>query len=114
MGGGRISSDKNKTDRYGKKYSWIAYSEISGKLSDEGSLEDWGDERTIDVNIDPSFPEAVPQGKFVDIDLLGTNIANEKDWLSLKGLDEMQPFLCLDQLNKRGLHLAVLYSTYGG
>ena len=98
MGGGRIGGDKNKTDRYGKKYSWIAYYEISGKLGDEGSLEDWGDERTIDVNIDPSFPEVIPQCKIIDVDLLGANVKNIEDWLSIKGLNEILPFLRLDQL----------------
>lgn len=39
------------------------------------------------------------QGKIVDIDLLGANVENVDDWLSIKGLDEMQSFLCLDQLN---------------
>lgn len=47
-----------KTDRYGKKYSWIAYFEMYGVRQDEGTLPDWRTgERTPDADIDPSFPE---------------------------------------------------------
>jgi len=49
-----------KTDRYGKKYSWIAYFELYGYRDDLGLLEDeyiGDDPRTSDVDIDPSFPE---------------------------------------------------------
>ncbi|MCK4655172.1 MAG: hypothetical protein KAU01_12085 [Candidatus Cloacimonetes bacterium] len=48
-----------KTDRYGKKYSWIAFYEMAGHRSDLGMLKDWDDEdefRISDVDIDPSFP----------------------------------------------------------
>ena len=48
-----------KTDRYGKKYSWIAFFEMYGFRSDEGTLpEERAGERTSDADIDPSFPEA--------------------------------------------------------
>jgi hypothetical protein len=45
-----------KTDRYGKKYSWIAFYELAGYRSDRGLLDN--DERLSDADIDPSFPEA--------------------------------------------------------
>lgn len=49
-----------RTDRYGKKYSWIAYFEMYGLRLDEGKLPEWcAGERTPDVDIDPSFPEPV-------------------------------------------------------
>lgn len=54
-------SDGGKTDRYGKKYSWIAFFEMYGV---RGDLELLGDhrsrERSSDCDIDPSFP-AEPQ-----------------------------------------------------
>src|SRR5262249_49723503 len=50
---GRNSS---KTDRYGKKYAWIAFYELAGYRSDVGLL-DLGGCRISDADIDPSFPE---------------------------------------------------------
>lgn len=49
---------ESKTDRYGKKYSWIAYFEMYGIHETRGLLDEWRrDERTSDTDIDPSFPE---------------------------------------------------------
>lgn len=48
-----------KIDRYGKKYSWIAFYEMAGYRSDLGLLKKWENEdelRTSDTDIDPSFP----------------------------------------------------------
>lgn len=46
-----------KIDRYGKKYSWIAFYEMYGWKADRGLLDDWREkERCSDVSIDPSFP----------------------------------------------------------
>ena len=62
-----------KTDRYGKKYAWIAYFEMYGLREDRGLLPEWRrGERTPDVDIDPSFPEPAKKcvldlrGVFVD------------------------------------------------
>lgn len=53
------SREALKTDRYGKKYSWIAFFEMYGLRSDEGTLPDWrAGERPSDADIDPSFPES--------------------------------------------------------
>ena len=47
-----------KIDRYGKKYSWIAFYEMYGWKADRGLLDDWRDnERCSDVSIDPTFPK---------------------------------------------------------
>jgi hypothetical protein len=51
-------SEKSRVDRYGKKYSWIAFFEMYGLRFDRGTLPEWRmQERTSDVDIDPSFPE---------------------------------------------------------
>jgi len=50
---GRNSS---KTDRYGKKYAWIAFYELAGYRADVGLL-DLGGIRISEADIDPSFPE---------------------------------------------------------
>lgn len=46
-----------KTDRYGKKYSWIAFYEVAGRLSLNGKLPNPSEARISDTDIDPSFPE---------------------------------------------------------
>ena len=53
----RYENDK-KIDRYGKKYSWIAFYEMYGWRSDRELLDEWrGNERCSDVSIDPTFPK---------------------------------------------------------
>lgn len=57
-GGVSRMPDGNNTDRYGKKYSWIAYFELYGERKGLGLLdEDRACERLSDADIDPSFPE---------------------------------------------------------
>ncbi len=56
--------NSGKIDRYGKKYSWIAFYEMAGYRSDLGLLKGWDDEdefRISDVDIDPSFPIELKQ-----------------------------------------------------
>ena len=49
--------NRPKTERYGKKYSWIAYYELAGQRLDEGALELWGERFAADI--DPGFPEPI-------------------------------------------------------
>jgi len=59
-GASRSRSDKRKIDRYGKKYSWIAYFEMWGWRLDNGLLSSWrSDNRPSDADIDPSFAGAI-------------------------------------------------------
>lgn len=54
----RRSEFSGKVDRYGKKYSWIAFYEVAGLVQDErlvGPVVDHA--RTSDIDIDPSFPD---------------------------------------------------------
>ena len=53
------NEESGKTDRYGKKSSWIAFYEMAGIRHDLGLFKGWDDEfefRISDVDIDPSFP----------------------------------------------------------
>ena len=80
---GRTVEEHLKIDRYGKKYSWIAYFELQGWLQDQGLLkkrEDYG--RTWDVDIDPSFPKPTPEHRLVSADLLGTPGFSLTQWIS--------------------------------
>jgi DNA replication protein DnaC len=53
---GRSDGGK-KIDRYGKKYSWIAFFEVAGRRRLAGTLPDRHDIRISDTDIDPSFSE---------------------------------------------------------
>jgi hypothetical protein len=55
----RPGGERAKTERYGKKYGWIAYYELVGRLDDAGIVRDrWiGAGRIVTPDIDPSFPE---------------------------------------------------------
>jgi len=59
MNGLDRSEKPTKVDRYGKKYSWIAYYEMYGFREVNGFLsEDRIKERMSDISMDPSIPEA--------------------------------------------------------
>ncbi len=62
--GPRMGNDKHKVDRYGKKYSWIAYFEMWGVRYAQGLLAEERSARPSDADIDPTFPLAA-----VSIDL---------------------------------------------
>ena len=77
------SRDEEKIDRYGKKYSWIAYFEVAGLREDSGKLTDYFDEegRISDSDIDPSFPSAPhtwapPLNRY-----FGKSIKKPVDWI---------------------------------
>ncbi len=90
----RSSNDPKKTDRYGKKYSWIAYFEMAGLLHDLGVIDrTYGRERTSDVDIDPSFPERVLKYKLFDSDLLGSPDTGMADWIANGEQPDMAPYL---------------------
>ena len=104
---GRTASDKHKTDRYGKKYSWIAYFEMSGLLHDQGVLEDWP-ERTSLVDIDPSFPERVAKGHIIKSDILGDTEMEMEEWIKNGPLPNIYPYLHLTEvLEKQGPWIAL-------
>ncbi|WP_295023609.1 hypothetical protein [Sulfurimonas sp.] len=76
-----------KIDRYGKKYSWIAFYEMAGYRSDLGLLKGWNDKdefRISDVDIDPSFPIELRQyNLFEDMNnknFLGNETSAPEEW----------------------------------
>lgn len=79
--GHRMRNDKDKVDRYGKKYSWIAYFEMWGIRSARGLLAGERSDRPSDADIDPTFPtEAVS----IDVtlpDLFSGQPTVPGDWL---------------------------------
>lgn len=71
---------ESKTDRYGKKYSWIAFFEMYGLRQDQGSLPEWRD-RPSDADIDPSFPERARTWQPPLPDLFAFAPSEPRDWL---------------------------------
>lgn len=52
------SEHPSKIDRYGKKYSWIAFYEMYGYREANGLLRDWADDHRIsEITFDPSIPK---------------------------------------------------------
>lgn len=75
------SEKPGKIDRYGKKYSWIAFYEVAGLVQDKRSIGPVFDHaRMSDTDIDPSFPdnarELSPQLK-----LLFPKNQSPKEWI---------------------------------
>ena len=81
--GGYGPEEPGKTDRYGKKYSWIAFFEMYGVRQDERRLAEWRlEERISDCDIDPSFPEQVPEWNPELPDLFSEPYTNPVTWLA--------------------------------
>lgn len=85
--GSRMGDDKRKVDRYGKKYSWIAYFEMWGVRYAQGFL---GEERSArpsgaGADIDPTFPLEAASIDLSLPDLFGGQPAGAGDWI-VRGL----------------------------
>ena len=87
-------NESHDVDRYGKKYSWIAYYEMAGYRDDKGLLEeDFKEPRIYDVDIDPSFPENKNEFQLVKQGLLGNRKWSIKKWILNGGLPKIKPYL---------------------
>ncbi len=95
----RIGGDAKKIERYGKKYSWIAFFEMSGLLQDQGMLENWI-ERTSYVDIDPSFPERVTRDHLITVDFLGDPEMDMKEWIANGPSPNVDPYLQLGEVQQ--------------
>ena len=70
-------------DRYGKKYSWIAYFEMWGERDASRKLPDWRQgSRTSDCDVDPTFPKAPPDWEPPLPDLFGPPATTTEDWVT--------------------------------
>lgn len=104
---GRIRSENYRSrgervhvERYGKKYSWIAYFEIAGLRMDNNLVEDWGEFRFSDADIDPSFPERTKNKKFVIKDYLGDPKQPLLEWYLNGGQPDIKEYLVVNNLPK--------------
>jgi hypothetical protein len=76
----RTASNAKRVERYGKKYSWIAYYEIAGFLHDKAALASWMSPRSF-LDIDPSFPDQIMKGNVIDTDFLGEREIKTEEWI---------------------------------
>jgi hypothetical protein len=84
------ASDGGKTDRYGKKYAWIAFFELAGHRADLGLIEYREDEL---VDIDPSFPDPLPELQLVEESFLGDTERDTNTWILDGGVPNLAPYL---------------------
>jgi len=90
---------RGKTDRYGKKYSWIAFYELAGFRQDLGLLDEWYDDARIsDADIDPSFPVEVQEYNLIQADFLRDRDLPVEEWILHGGLPDLEPYLIIDEL----------------
>lgn len=90
----RTSDEHEKIDRYGKKYSWIAYFELGGWLKDQGLLnKNWDEDRPWDLDIDPSFPSPMAEHQVISVDLLGDQNLSLPEWIDRGPIPNLTPYL---------------------
>jgi len=92
--------DEHKVDRYGKKYSWIAYFEMWGERDANRKLPDWRQgSRTPDCGVDPSFPKPPPHWTPPLPDLFGPAAATTEDWVAGGYTPNWHPILVVPEIN---------------
>lgn len=69
-------------DRYGKKYSWIAFFEVAGIRANLGLLPKRYSERMSDCDIDPSFPESLKTWEPKLNDFFKKPFVSIKNWVT--------------------------------
>ncbi len=77
----RMGGDKHKTDRYGKKYGWIAYFEMWGVRYAQGLLAEDRSARPSDADIDPTFPLEAASVELPLPDLFSSQPTGTGDWI---------------------------------
>lgn len=108
------SGDGRKTDRYGKKYSWIAYFQLAGFRQDQGILPDFYDNgRCIEADIDPSFPDKHREYNLVRKDFLRDREASTEKWVLKTPHPDLTPYLNIDQLLDEQGSWVLLYGHLG-
>lgn len=92
--------DQEKVDRYGKKYSWIAYFEMWGEREAARKLPDWRlGERTSDCGVDPSFPKRPPDWNPPMPDLFGDPGVDTETWVEGGFTPKWEPLLVVPEIN---------------
>ena len=107
--------ERPKVERYGKKYSWIAFYEVAGYRDNLGLLDkSYNEFRISEADIDPSFPEKPRNEAFIQQDISSNKQLELKDWylsgehskvkdyLSAENLSEENAgWICLDAFDRQ-------------
>jgi len=91
-----------KTERYGKKYCWIAFYEIAGYRKDKGLLRKEENEtgiRIYDTDIDPSFPEKPQELKIIEKDYLEGDPKDLAEWIEKGPIPDISDYLNINKIN---------------
>lgn len=99
----RHEDNATRIDRYGKKYSWIAYYELYGHRLDKGYLKDsWRhkEPRPSEIDIDPSFPDEPHNIKILSMDFLGNRSISLNDWIQKGAMPDFSPYLLMKTVDK--------------
>ncbi len=89
-------NDSDKIDRFGKKYSWIAYYEVAGILQDNDLIYDEYDKwRPAGIDIDPTFPTESAEIDTFFLDILGKD-SSMVNWLNETDGFDFGPKLCVN------------------
>lgn len=92
--------DQEKVDRYGKKYSWIAFFEMWGEREATRKLPDWRlGERTSDCGVDPSFPKRPPDWTPPITELFGDPGVDTDAWVEGGFTPKWDPLLVVSEIN---------------
>ncbi|HMQ05460.1 MAG TPA: hypothetical protein PKD26_16200 [Pyrinomonadaceae bacterium] len=89
-----------KIDRYGKKYSWIAYFEMRGARVDRGKYERLdGRPRDANIDIDPSFPAISREWKPPLKNLFRSKYSAPKRWIRFGPTPSYEHLLSMDSVD---------------
>lgn len=80
----------DRVERYGKKYGWIAYYELVGRLDDEGKSRRraWiGGGRIVTPDIDPTFPDEPPPVPLGMPEWVQSDPADDATWIRSGEID---------------------------
>ena len=94
------ATNRGKTDRYGKKYSWIAFYELAGFQKDQALFDEFYDDyvRIPDADIDPSFPQPLQEFQVIDRDLLGDRTISLHEWIKNGNIPDISSYFVLEEL----------------
>jgi hypothetical protein len=90
-----------RLERYGKKYSWIAFFELAGFYSDSyGDQKYWKNLqiRSVYVDIDPSFPGQPQEFEVIKTDYLGDRTVEVHEWIENGDTPKINDYLILEEL----------------
>jgi hypothetical protein len=89
------------TDRYGKKYAWIAYFEMYGERSRRGFIGDFsrGEGRPSDTDIDPSFPVEATLWRPPIPNVFSSSPTNHGKWLTDGAVPDYRAALSLERVD---------------